>query len=164
MGGENSEYWTQTIYKSKCQFYNPIKQNEGHVRFLRHLLKCSVDIPFIPIVVFNNTANLKVYIKNHIVVNRCDLIWAILQYKTSVLNKATIDWIIKTIQQNHIVANKEDLKRHRYNAKSQQYKNRRHISQGICPRCGGQLVLRQGKFGSFYGCSNFPQCKFTLNS
>lgn len=32
-GGENSEYWTQTIYKSKHQFYNPIKQNAGHVRF-----------------------------------------------------------------------------------------------------------------------------------
>lgn len=28
-GGENSEYWTQTIYKSKHQFYNPIKQNAG---------------------------------------------------------------------------------------------------------------------------------------
>lgn len=25
LGGENSEYWTQTIYKSKHQFYNPIK-------------------------------------------------------------------------------------------------------------------------------------------
>ena len=34
LGGENSEYWTQTIYKSKHQFYNPIKQNEGHVRCL----------------------------------------------------------------------------------------------------------------------------------
>ena len=48
-GGENSEYWTQTIYKSKHQFYNPIKQNEGHVRFLHHLLRCSMNIPFIPI-------------------------------------------------------------------------------------------------------------------
>ena len=39
LGGENSEYWTQVIYKSKHKFYNPIKQNEGHVRFLRHLFK-----------------------------------------------------------------------------------------------------------------------------
>ena len=45
LGGENSEYWTQVIYKSKHQFYNPIKQNEGHVRFLRHLFKCPVDFP-----------------------------------------------------------------------------------------------------------------------
>ena len=73
LGGENSEYWTQTIYKSKHQFYNPIKQNAGHVRFLRHLLKCSVDIPFIPIVVFNNNAELKVHIVNSIVYSDKDI-------------------------------------------------------------------------------------------
>ncbi len=123
-----------------------------------------MNIPFIPIVVFNNAADLKVHIENHIVVNRCDLIWAISQYKTPVLDEVTIDWIIKTIQQNHTVANRENLKRHKYNAKAQQYKSRNLISQGICPRCGGQLILRQGKFGSFYGCSNFPKCKFILNS
>lgn len=164
LGGENSEYWTQVIYKSRHQFYNPIKQNEGHVRFLRYLLKCAVDIPFIPIVVFNNAADLKVHVENHIVVNRYDLTWAISQYKTPVLDKATIEWIIQTIQQNHIVANKEDLKQHKYNAKSQQYKSRNLISKGVCPRCGGQLILRQGKYGSFYGCSNYPKCKFTHNS
>lgn len=85
LGGENSEYWTQVIYKSKHQFYNPIKQNEGHVRFLRHLLKCSVDIPLIPIVVFNNSAELKVHVSNHIVVNRCNLNWAISQYHDTMI-------------------------------------------------------------------------------
>lgn len=164
LGGENSEYWTQTIYKSRHQFYNPIKQNEGHVKFLRYLLRCSVDIPFIPIVVFNNAADLKVYVENHIVVNRYDLKLAISQYKTPILDKVTVDWIIKTIQQNHVVANKEYLKQHKYNAKNQQHRSQNLISQGICPRCGGQLVLRQGKFGSFYGCSNYPKCKFTINS
>lgn len=42
LGGENSEYWTQIIYKSRHQFYNPIKQNEGHVRFLRYLCESAV--------------------------------------------------------------------------------------------------------------------------
>ena len=32
-----------------------------------------------------------------------------------------------------------------------------------CPECGGELVLRSGKFGEFYGCSNYPQCKYTRN-
>lgn len=32
----------------------------------------------------------------------------------------------------------------------------------ICPRCGGNLIDRNGKFGSFYGCSNYPKCKYTL--
>ncbi|MFN4143182.1 type I DNA topoisomerase [Aestuariivirga sp.] len=31
-----------------------------------------------------------------------------------------------------------------------------------CPSCGtGQLSLKLGKFGSFIGCSNYPECKYT---
>lgn len=33
----------------------------------------------------------------------------------------------------------------------------------ICPRCGGELVKRNGRFGEFFGCSNFPKCRFTRN-
>ena len=36
-----------------------------------------------------------------------------------------------------------------------------NIRAGICPKCGGNLVLRNGKYGSFYGCSHYPTCKFT---
>ena len=32
-----------------------------------------------------------------------------------------------------------------------------------CPECGGKLVLRNGKNGKFYGCSNFPKCRYTAN-
>jgi len=31
----------------------------------------------------------------------------------------------------------------------------------FCPDCGGNLIERSGKFERFYGCSNFPRCKFT---
>lgn len=31
----------------------------------------------------------------------------------------------------------------------------------ICPKCGGSLILREGKYGKFYGCTNYPKCKFT---
>lgn len=36
----------------------------------------------------------------------------------------------------------------------------------VCPLCGGALVLRVAKFGpkpgrQFYGCKNFPECKYT---
>ncbi len=30
-----------------------------------------------------------------------------------------------------------------------------------CEKCGADMVLRNGKFGSFYACSNYPKCKFT---
>ncbi|MBR3476465.1 MAG: topoisomerase DNA-binding C4 zinc finger domain-containing protein [Candidatus Methanomethylophilaceae archaeon] len=33
---------------------------------------------------------------------------------------------------------------------------------GFCPICGGALVLRKGRYGTFYGCSNYHTrgCKF----
>ena len=87
LGGENSEYWTQIIYKRKSTFYNPIHQNDGHIRFLKFLLKDLGNIPFVPIVVFNNEADLKVNVNNHIVVNQYYLKDAILQYKETVINQ-----------------------------------------------------------------------------
>ena len=36
------------------------------------------------------------------------------------------------------------------------------INADICPRCGGKLILRDGKYGQFYGCSNYPRCGFTM--
>lgn len=31
----------------------------------------------------------------------------------------------------------------------------------LCPQCGAVMVRRKGKFGEFYGCSNFPGCRGT---
>ena len=36
----------------------------------------------------------------------------------------------------------------------------RNINNNICPRCGAQVILRQGEYGKFYGCSNYPKCRF----
>lgn len=30
-----------------------------------------------------------------------------------------------------------------------------------CPNCGGQLVIKYGRFGKFVGCSNYPTCRHT---
>ncbi|MBQ9131971.1 MAG: topoisomerase DNA-binding C4 zinc finger domain-containing protein, partial [Clostridia bacterium] len=30
-----------------------------------------------------------------------------------------------------------------------------------CEKCGADMVLRTGKFGSFYACSKYPECNFT---
>jgi len=44
--------------------------------------------------------------------------------------------------------------------------NRNHINSTDyfdedCPQCGGRLKKRNGKYGTFYGCSNYPDCKYT---
>ncbi|MBN1255815.1 MAG: topoisomerase DNA-binding C4 zinc finger domain-containing protein [Deltaproteobacteria bacterium] len=30
-----------------------------------------------------------------------------------------------------------------------------------CPKCGDLMKLRTGKFGKFWGCVNYPNCKGT---
>ena len=30
----------------------------------------------------------------------------------------------------------------------------------VCPDCGGELVIRKGKYGEFTACSNYPTCKY----
>lgn len=34
----------------------------------------------------------------------------------------------------------------------------------ICDKCGSPMVLRSGRFGQFYGCSNYPRCKNTIKA
>jgi DNA topoisomerase-1 len=32
-----------------------------------------------------------------------------------------------------------------------------------CPKCGSKMQIRYGKFGTFLGCSNYPECKGIVN-
>lgn len=33
----------------------------------------------------------------------------------------------------------------------------------VCPKCGGELQRRKGRFGEFFGCCNYPVCRYTKN-
>lgn len=38
-------------------------------------------------------------------------------------------------------------------------KNKMNQPEIRCPQCGAEMVRRRGKYGEFYGCSNFPGCR-----
>lgn len=31
----------------------------------------------------------------------------------------------------------------------------------LCPECGSELVYRNGRYGKFVSCINFPKCRYT---
>jgi DNA topoisomerase-1 len=31
----------------------------------------------------------------------------------------------------------------------------------LCPQCGGDLLIKNGRYGRFIGCSNYPACNYT---
>ena len=159
-GGENSEFWTQNIYGNKYTLRNPILQNAGHVRALRQLLKDYGDIPFIPIVAFSRQATPGVSSGTPVIYwNQIRKV--IGQFKEKRIAPDAVTGIYNKLIESNIPDSKESRREHIRNVRSYEDRCNIAVASGKCPRCGGNLVLRHSKYGSFFGCSNYPRCKFT---
>jgi hypothetical protein len=60
--------------------------------------------------------------------------------------------------------NKKEFRKHIKRIRKQTRGRRKKEKLKICPKCGGKLIIKKGQYGKFYGCSNFPICKYTLNA
>jgi len=159
-GADKAEYWQKNMYGSKYRFRNPIKQNYAHVKALQTLLPLG-DHCFHSIVTFANSASLRNR-HNAMVVNNRYLIETILQFSSIVIPQAELQKHIDTVL-NSALVEKDMRKQHVRNVKSNVEFRNWKIRNNICPRCGGTIIERKGKYGRFYGCSNYPNCKFTLS-
>jgi len=91
-GDEHAEYWTQVTYGSKNRFYNPLRQNHGHVQTLKEVLGRSGDVPYYPVVVFDDGCVLKKVNTTHPVIYQKQLMEFILDRKReAVLTEKEID-------------------------------------------------------------------------
>ncbi|MCG7333672.1 topoisomerase DNA-binding C4 zinc finger domain-containing protein [Sporosarcina sp. ACRSM] len=43
------------------------------------------------------------------------------------------------------------------------YRQDASVLHTACPKCNGKLTLKTGRYGKFYGCSNYPACRYTEN-
>jgi hypothetical protein len=53
------------------------------------------------------------------------------------------------------------FKRQKYNDRRLTAKESKTVEKCPAEACVGSLVKRNGKFGVFYGCSNYPNCTYT---
>lgn len=160
-GGEYAENWTKNVYGNKYSFRNPLKQNYAHIRSVMNLINIDDPDLFISIVVFSNEASIKVKTDKN-VINFRMLKKCILSYKNVVFSPSEIIRIAELIS-NSNVDSKETRKEHIDQINRNVSLRKNCARNGICPRCGHSLVLRHGKYGDFYGCSNYPKCRFTEN-
>ena len=58
-GFGNNEKWSHILGKMKYPFYNPIFQNEGHIRSLKNQLVQYGNIPFYSLIIFYGKCELK---------------------------------------------------------------------------------------------------------
>lgn len=148
-GSENQREWTQVLAygKVKNKLYNPLKQNATHIYNVKKIVG---RLPVYSLVVFvqNNTHNIDA--KGVIPLSAL----------RTALQSGEIILTVEQMQTayNLLLSNQSDIstKEHVQNIRKQQ----QNLELGICPRCGGNLVLRNGKYGEFWGCSNYPKCKF----
>ena len=152
LGYEKNKYWTQVIYRYKRKFYNPILQNQGHIYSLKYFLKQYKYVNYISIIVFTEKSTLKTKTYTD-VIHTNDLISTIRRYNQKKIN----DEIKNKITEEILLAKKVK----KYQIKPTSKNNKTNTK---CPKCGGKLIERKGKYGKFIGCKNFPNCKFTANA
>ncbi|MBE5748986.1 MAG: hypothetical protein E7344_05115 [Clostridiales bacterium] len=152
-GNENSQYWTQTIYRKKSQFLNPIKQNKSHIYHLNQILNKKYKINSLIVLTQNNADKVDI----PYVINLDDLSSYLKNFNDgtnySLQEMDEIYRILETARETNM-----STRQHVKNIKTTQAE----LKKNICPRCGGNLTEKDGKYGVFYGCSNFPKCKFTM--
>ncbi len=162
-GNENSQYWMQTIYEQKKRLYNPIRQNQGHINALKKVLSDYQHImTYYSIIVFTGSAELKNIHTITPVVYVGELVNTILnQSKTCCLSLEQVKSIADRL--NEINIHDKDAKRAHINqTRFQIYEQNRKEKSLICPKCDSNLVVRNGRYGTFYGCPNYPKCRYTL--
>lgn len=151
-GMDEQREWTQVLAygKVKNKIYNPVKQNNTHVYRIRKILP--KEFPLVSIVVFvqNNTQ----HINSKVAIPLYSLYDYIGKNRGITLSPEKIEEAAKLLQEAQ--ATEITKKEHIENI----HLMRDKIAQNICLRCGGKLVLRRGKYGQFYGCENYPNCKF----
>ncbi len=160
-GNANSEYWTQTIYRVRTKFRNPVKQNWAHIYALKEVLSDLKQIAYHPIVVFVGSAELKNVYSRAPVIYDHELLRTIIDRSGGA--NLTYDQVKQIAQRlNEASIRDRRLKREHVRRVQEHTFHREQMERsGICPKCGGSLVMRSGRYGSFYGCSSYPGCTYT---
>ena len=162
-GSETQRQWSH--YKRNGtghNFYNPILQNKAHCIAVCNIL--GLQLPdVVPIVVFSNKCDLQVSCTSN-VVNIGNLLGVFRRYSSPRLNRNQVQFAVNRIMSMNVtdpVARKAHLNQVSVKQAVGTYGRSFVFTTGKCPNCGADMILRNGKYGQFYGCSNYPRCKYT---
>ena len=164
-GSEDQLKWTMSLNAhTKEHFYNPIKQNRGHVKALAAYLGLP-ESAFMSFIVFSERCELKdvpfdgegfhVCRRHHLVRDmKRDL-----EKREVLFGDAEFQAVKAKLDGLKAGSTKEALQEHIEEAKAVQ-------SGKVCPYCGSDLVERHRKSdgGVFIGCSAFPKCRYTRSA
>lgn len=174
-GNEHYKNWTSTLYAGKTwyggnrvekyHFFNPVWQNKSHVKAIRGYLG---EVKTYSFIVFGSDCELKDVSVSNEGVYVCTASGLKSLFKAVWNSEPNVYSDSQVADMYNRLVSLTNVDRQVKNKHIQDIKYRQNNMSLICPWCGGELVLRTAKKGTyagknFYGCSNYPKCKFILN-
>lgn len=179
-GREKDQYWTAALNKrEKNRFYNPIKQNRTHLKWLHSFV--GEEIPLFSVVVFSERCELKniTVDSEDVKVIKRDRVYAtvrdIWDHSPDTLTDTQVEELCEKLKQQTNVDEEikmthvQNIREHycgtgapekkpdaeTISANESQQEDRADSQETpqeeLCPRCGGKLILRTAKKGANAG-------------
>ena len=168
-GDGNKSKWYYYSHGKKYDIYSPLKQNKKHIEYLKIFLKDFGEIPCFSVITIicddfkvsniNQTDTIDTVICSSLPAMRRGM-HKIAEDKPVIFDEAKKQAIFKYIQENQH-RGKDMREEHKRNVIAYKESIEEMQKQKICPYCKTPLVLRKGKYGEFYGCTNYPKCRYT---
>ena len=167
-GDTQKAKWYYYNHSKKYEIYSPLRQNKKHVEYLKTFLKEFGDVPVFSIItmICDDFKISGEYPADTIVCNSLPAmkrgLYNIAENKPEVFNDTQKQEIFDYIKNSQHIG-KEARVAHKQNVIAYKESLEEGKKQKICPYCKGALVLRNGKNGKFYGCKNYPKCRYTMS-
>ncbi len=157
-GSESQPKWTQTLYRKKYSFQNPIRQTFRQKKVLSEFLGLDESTVH-TVVYFVGDCKFKTPLPANVM--KSGLRRYIKRFTNRILSTEEINRVTEALAQHQSespITRREHVRSLR----------KRHASTTICPHCGSYLVERTAKKGpnagsKFLGCESYPRCRFTKN-
>lgn len=169
-GDGKKNTWYYYLGGKKYEIYSPLKQNKKHIEYLKKFLKDFGDVPCFSIITLicedfkvsniNENPDCPTTVICSSLPTMTEGIKVISKDKPAVFTEEKQQEIYNYILSNQHLG-KEARIEHKEKIKEIKKEQEDLKKQNICPYCKTSLILRKGKYGDFYGCSNYPKCKYT---
>lgn len=160
-GSREQKTWTQKIYRHTNTFQNPLHQNYKHVKTLQSILGFK-DEQMHSVVVFIGDSTFKTDMPENVIYG-LGYIRHIKSKTQKVISEAKVMEIKNQIENIRLEKSFETSRAHIANVENI-VKLKKNNCTPECPRCGGEMALKEVKKGpnvgkKFWGCVRFPRCK-----
>ncbi len=160
-GNEYDDNWNQILFNNKEALRNPIKQNNGHIKALKDVIPTLRYKKINSIILFTKRSKLKVNTETTVIYyNKVNKM--IKKSRKKEFTKEEVDYIYKKLNELNIDSFKQRVV-HVKNVKRNIKEAEKKLRKNKCPRCGGKLKKKKGKYGKFKRCKNYPECTFKIN-